>query len=92
LGRQSGKPRPLEKASARGSGVYQIAGVIRAEVIVASGDGEFKLQFLVGANDEIAAWGPKGSMRCFLTADSIESPIRDEIQRELNLRPFKGAI
>jgi hypothetical protein len=76
----------VEKAQAVRKGVTvqldQIEGVIRAHVMVPSQDGNFKLLFLVGANNEIAAWGPKGSIRCSLTADSIESSIRDEIERD----------
>jgi hypothetical protein len=79
----------VRKAQASGKGVsarlgdaYQIEGVVRFQVTVTSQEGEFKLHFLVGANNEIAAWGPKGSIRCSLTADSIESAIRNEIERD----------
>jgi hypothetical protein len=88
-----GKAQPARKGvSARLGDAYQIEGVIRAQVTVASREGEFKLHFLVGANNEIAAWGPKGSIRCSLTVDSIESAIREEIERELDQTPFKGTI
>jgi hypothetical protein len=63
-------------------------GALHAQVVVSSQDGDFKLLFIIGANDEVTASGPKGSIPCSLTADSIERAIRDKIQGELGLRPF----
>jgi hypothetical protein len=83
------------KAQARRKGVTvrlsradALVGLVRAQVTVASTDGgDFKLHFLVGANNEIAAMGPRGSIRCSLTPDSIEGAMTDEIHRELGLSP-----
>jgi hypothetical protein len=65
-------------------------GVLHAKVVVSSQDGDFKLLFAIGANDEVLALGPKGPIPCSLTAESIERAIKDEIQKELGLRPFES--
>jgi len=65
------------------SGTDELVGIIRAQVTFISEDRKFKLQFVVGANSEVAAYGPKGPIRSSLTADSIASAIKDEIEREL---------
>jgi hypothetical protein len=64
-------------------------GVLHANVVVSSQDGDFKLLFAIRANDEVLALGPKGPIpRCSLTAESIEGAIKGEIQRELGASPF----
>jgi hypothetical protein len=65
------------------TGTDELVGIVRAQVTLISEDRKFKLHFVVGANNEIAALGPKGPIRSSLTADSIASAIRDEIEREL---------
>jgi hypothetical protein len=89
----------VEKARASRKGINvelggadELAGIVRAQVTVVSEEGKFKLHFVVGANNEIAAYGPNGSIRCSLTADSIGGAVREEIERELGLRPIEGAI
>jgi hypothetical protein len=89
----------VEKAQAFREGVYvqlggtaEIDGIVRAQVTVVSQDGKFKLHFVVGANNDIGAYGPKGPIRCSLTADSIGSAIREEIERELGPKTQEGTI
>jgi hypothetical protein len=79
----------VEKAQASREGVNvrlgrtdELVGIVRAQVTVGSADGKFRLHFVVGANNDIAAYGPKGPIRCSLTVDSIQNAIRDEIERE----------
>jgi hypothetical protein len=74
------------RASRKGADVLlddadELVGIVRAKVTVSNRDGEFKLHFIVGANNEIAAYGPKGPIRCSLTTVSIATAIGDEIQR-----------
>jgi hypothetical protein len=63
-----------------------------AKVTVQSQDGEeFELFFTVGANDEVTIKGPINWRvpACILTADNIESAIKDAIQWKLGTaRPF----
>jgi hypothetical protein len=72
-----------EGVNVRLGGAAEIDGVVRAQVTVVSQNAKFKLRFIIGANDDIAASGPKGAIRCSLTVDSIEGAIKEEIQREL---------
>jgi hypothetical protein len=73
------------------AGPNERGGVIHAQVVVTSQDGNFRLLFQVGANDEVTASGPKGPLAgCYLTGESIESAIKDEIQWKLGLRPFNS--
>ena len=79
-----------EGVNVRLAGTAEIDGIVRAQVTDVSQDAKFKLHFIVGANDEIAAAGPKGAIRCSFTADSIEGAIKEEIQRELGRKYSKG--
>jgi hypothetical protein len=86
----------VEKARASRKGIDvllddsdELVGIVRAKVTVSSRDGEFNLHFVVGANNEIAAYGPKGPIRCSLTAASIANALRDKIQRALGLEPLE---
>jgi hypothetical protein len=65
------------------SGTDELVGIVRAQVTFISEDRKFKLHFVVGANNEVAAYGPNGPIRSSLTADSIAGAIKNEIEREL---------
>jgi hypothetical protein len=67
-------------------------GLIRAQVLVLSQDGDLKLLFTIGANDEVTGLGPNGWRipDCLLTPKSIESAIKDAIQWKIGPSPFNS--